>query len=106
MENRKIFILQLVSMKTTKYETIFKKERIKTMVECYSRVVLEILKHLYFIREASRRDLDYLFINHDKYSYQIFINKLSNFKLRGYISIRQEKLTGRKAEFSGGIRNY
>ena len=59
-------------MKTTKYETIFKKERIKTMVECYSRVVLEILKQLYFIREASRRDLDYLFINHDKYSYQIF----------------------------------
>ena len=95
MENRKIFILQLVSMKTTKYETIFKKERIKTMVEYYSRVGLEILRHLYFIGETSRRDLDYIFKNHDKYSYQIFINKLSNFKLRGYISIRQEELTRR-----------
>lgn len=65
MENRKIFILQLVSMKTTKYETIFKKERIKTMVEYYSRVGLEILRHLYFIGETSRRDLDYIFKNHD-----------------------------------------
>ena len=65
MENRKIFILQLLSMKTTKYETIFKKERIKTMVEYYSRVGLEILRHLYFIGETSRRDLDYIFKNHD-----------------------------------------
>ena len=79
-------------MKTTKYETIFKKERIKTIVEYYSRVVLEILRHLYFIGETSRRDLDYIFKNHDKYSYQIFINKLSNFKLRGYISIRQRRI--------------
>ena len=52
-------------MKTTKHETIFKKERIRTMVECYSRVGLEILKHLYFIRETSRRDLDYIFKNRD-----------------------------------------
>lgn len=52
-------------MKTTKYETIFKKERIKTMVVYYSRVGLEILRHLYFIGETSRRDLDYRFKNHD-----------------------------------------
>ena len=90
-------------MKTTKYETIFKKERIKTIVEYYSRVVLEILRHLYFIGETSRKDLGYMFNNHDKYSYQVFINKLSNFKLRGLYQYKARKAYREKSRV---LRRY